>query len=329
MNRFRIAALVTFIVTCSNVYGQVNVPMSNWKVRDPGSRSASEVTASDITLHRTRVVWEHVNQEISGISLQIRSMSNLSNDGGINMHVVYDDGLIESIRLTFPGTNTRVSTVTTDLLYGKGRLVKSIELFHGSGVQYHITSFSYTRAAATAVYINQSNLAGARLEPKAARHNDVLVVKGSMSSSDWPYLTNVPSNKMQLVASVTGFTGRDFHQTNYNLSVRIEDTQGSNLRTLRVPLDLVVGVAEVDFSDIDPSLIGRVVFFSGYSGIQFTLRQINFGSPTVAPSLGCPGLMEVNQRFQQLINQWKNEGMMGNRYIQELESILRELQQLE
>lgn len=326
-----IAVTLAFLVLCSPSYAQIAVPMSNWKVENPDARDASEVTARDMTIRiYSTVVWENVNKEIAGVSMDIRSLANMPNDQNITLRVIYDDGMIESVRLEFPGTNSRVSTTSTDLIWQRGRLVKAIELSHGrSGGRYNITSFSYTAAPSTAVYIHQSNLAGARLQKEGASHNDVLVVRGGMRSDEWPYVTNVSSNRMQLVASVTGFIGRNFHQTNYNLTVQVLDKQGSTLRTLRVPLDLAVDVAEVDLSDMDASLIDRIVFFSNYSGIQFAIRQINFGPAVAQPAQGCPGLREVNQRFEQKIDQWKNEGMIGNRYIQELESILRELRQLE
>jgi hypothetical protein len=111
--------------------------------------------------------------------------------------------------------------------------------------------------------------------------------------------------------------------------LRIEDRQGANLRSVRVPLDLAVGLAEVDFSDIDVSLIGRIVFFSNYSGIQFAIRQINFGDARPMPSAACPGLKTNSDRFESKLDSWKKEGMMGRRFIDELEELLEAFRQLE
>ncbi len=314
---------------------QVPIPISNWKVEQPDARNASEVSADGITLRQySNVWWESVNMEIEQISLNVRSLSNMPTNQNFDLRVYYDDGLIEIARMEFSGSNTVTSTVNTSLVMNKGRSVESLRLSHGrSGGRYHISDMSYTAAAPVAAFLDQSNLAGAKLNPGAGLHNNVLLVKGSFRIDDLPFLTQIPTGTMQLVASVTGFTSRSDQLASrtdeYSLTLLLDDRDGNRLRTIRIPLTLNVNTVEVDFSDIDPKLINRIRFMSNYSGIQFSVRQINFGPPKPTPTAGCPGLKTVNDRFQSKLDSWKTEGMMGRRYINELEDLLEAFRQLE
>lgn len=335
MKKNFVLVLFAFMMVCASLgFSQNPIPMSQWKVAQPDARDASEVTAQGITLRiYSQVVWENVNMEMSAISMQVRSLSNMPTDQNLNLNVEYDCGLVEIVRVEFPGSNTRTTRIDSQLAMNHGRSIRQLSLGHGrSGGRYLITEMSYTPATPTAKFMDQSNLTGAQLHPGTAVHHDVWVVKGSMTAPQRPYITHIPSHKLQLTASVTGFQSRSeqlkSNTTEYNLTILVDDREGNRLKTLRIPLGLQVRDVEVDLTDIDHGLIDRMVFMSNYSGIQFAIRQINFGQAVVS-SPGCPGLREINQRFRDQIENWKQEGMMGRRYLDELESILRELEKLQ
>ncbi len=334
MNGIRkLIVLILLTIPSTMSFAQTRVPMSNWKVADTSSRNPSKVTAADITLRvYSNVVWENVNLEMSSITMKVRSKARMHTGQNLSVSFHYDDGFVEVLKVEFPGTNTQVTTVTKSLRLNKGRQIKKLELGHGrSGGRYHITEISYNRAPPTAVFINQSKLGGAKLNQGDAMHNNVLVVKRALKNR--PFLSNIPSTKMQLVASVTGFRGYSGflvkNMKEYSLTIFAMDKQGNTLKTLRVPLTLEVKEVDIDLGDVDVKLVDRIVFSSGYSGIRFAVRQVNFGAGAPTSSSRCVGLRQINDRFSKQIEGWKNQGVIGNRYIKELEAILRELKRLE
>lgn len=325
-----LAMIIIVLVIWHQAEAQNSVPMSNWRVERPEGNNPSVVTSADLTINQhSPLLWDNVNKEIARFTVQVRSLSNLSFSRGLQLElrVTYDDGLLEMVPFIFPGSNTSVSTVSAELQWYQGRVIKSMRLSHGvSGGSFHVTSFTYTPAPAKAVFINQSNLAGARLNHGAALTNNILVIPTGMPQQERPHITNVTSHTMQIVGSVAVI---GFQDRKRNLMIQIQDRQGTTLRNISVPLGTEVETAEVDLSGIDLAIIDRVVFSSAGSGLQFAIRQINFGASTAVSGPGCPGLKDINARFEQKINEWKREGMLGNRYIQELETILREFKQLE
>ncbi len=314
-----ISLLVMLSVFAVPVVAQQIIPVDQWTVK-PGGGKNSDLNQQGIILRQYSPVYSMpIDREVTVVSMNYHLFGPASVQIVITLAVTYDDGAIEKIRSFIPQGKTDVK-MEEPLKWFKGRIVKQLEFTHGhTATDVRVNEVSVKVKPSEAVYIDQSILGGATLHADKNRRNRVILVNWDDNENTSPFLTQIPSGDILLVVAKNA----TYLDEKSRLDVQLRDKNGSTFKTLGFDIDGNVQPVAINIESSDLTRLGKLIFKTRGGGNHLNIRQIIIGGKPSTGSSPCGDhLRPVNEKFNNLIEEWKRSGTLGPNYIKELENLM-------